>query len=208
LTKFIEPLLKTIESELLKFAREYQIDNMKVALIGSMGVAAYGVELSTRDIDFLCYGDPYDNFSSNLFKFWEKRGKLYRKFYASRDPFDPLQHDFCRIKIHGEIVDFLIAAYQWEVTGLDKSPLFPGFSLLRVFSKPYLVISKLKAGGPKDLFQAQMLLKNLNTEEIQEVEKIARQAHINHQLQQLLKNLSTENGPKSRGPGGSSGPHP
>jgi len=53
-----------------------------------------------------------------------------------------------------------------------------------------------------------MLLKNLNTEEIQEVEKIARQAHINHQLQQLLKNLSTENGPKSRGLGGLSGPHP
>ena len=159
--KIIEPLFRTIEAELLEFIEKYQIQEFKIALIGSLGVAAYGIEVSTRDIDFLCYGEPYREFSSKFFEFWEKRGVVIEKYYASKDPFDPLKHDFCRIKLRGEIVDFLVAAYYWEVEGLKKSSFFPGFSLLRVLVKPYLIVLKLKAGGPKDLFQIEMLLQSL-----------------------------------------------
>ncbi|MEZ0344464.1 MAG: hypothetical protein ABWJ99_06670 [Caldimicrobium sp.] len=188
--KFIENLFRTIEQELLEFVREYQIENFKIALIGSFGVAAYGVEVSTRDIDFLCYGEPYENFTSSLFEFWEKKEVLVRKFNFCRDPLDPLKHSFCRIKLRGEIVDFLVASYKWEVTGLAKSPFFPGFSLLRVFSKPYLIALKLKAGGLKDLFQVQALLKDLSSEELQEVQHVAREARVSRILQKVRKGLN------------------
>jgi hypothetical protein len=65
-----------------------------------------------------------------------------------------------------------------------------GFSLLRVFSKPYLIALKLKAGGLKDLFQVQALLRDLSSEELQEVQHVAREARVSRILQKVRKGLN------------------
>lgn len=185
--------LKELKDLINKFSAETPYKDTVIALIGGYAVIAHGIERTTKDIDTLCIGSPYDSFGKDLSEFLKKhlydKGVRVDHFPQSPDINDPFQHEIIYIKDPKGVaprVDIIIARYKWELEGLLSSE--PEKKIpIKLLSKPYLIAMKLKAGGPKDDYDVIELYELLADEEKEKTHKLAKLIHLDKKLHRLIK---------------------
>lgn len=185
--------LKELKNLINKFSAETAYKDAVIALIGGYAVIAHGIERTTKDIDTLCIGSPYDSFGKDLSKFLMEhlcdKGVKVEYFPQSHDIHDPFQHEIIYIKDpKGAVptVDIIIARYKWELEGLLSSE--PEKTIpINLLPKPYLIAMKLKAGGPKDDYDVIELYELLSKKEKEKTHELARLIHREKKLAQLIK---------------------
>ncbi|MBM4135885.1 MAG: hypothetical protein FJ241_03540 [Nitrospira sp.] len=192
----MKPILDTLNElkDLInKFSSETQYKDTVIALIGGYAVIAHGIERTTKDIDTLCVGSPYDSFGKDLSQFLKKhfhqKGAKVEYFPQSPDIHDPFQHEIIYIKDPKGIVpriDIIIARYKWELEGLLSSE--PEKKIpINLLPKPYLIAMKLKAGGPKDDYDVIELYELLTDKEKEKTLKLTKLIHMDKKLARLTK---------------------
>lgn len=190
--KLILDTLKELKDLIDRFVTETIYKDTALALVGGYAVIAHGVERTTKDVDLIAVGSPYDRFGKDLADF------LGKQFYAKNISVeympqglaidDPFQHEVVYIKdMQGAIpkIDILIARYKWELEGTisaEPEKEIP-FNLL---PKPYLIAMKLKAGGLKDDSDIIELYSLLTEEEKTKTHKLAKLIHRDKKLAYLL----------------------
>jgi hypothetical protein len=126
--------------------------NVQVALIGAAAMTVYGVSRTTFDTDLLTVD----------------RAVLHSEFWADLadtadvrkgDSDDPLA-GVVRIKRSGErTVDIVVAKYKFQAAVLSRAtPRILAGGAVPVVQAGDIMLLKLFAGGPKDLFDVEMLL--------------------------------------------------
>lgn len=185
--------LKELKKIIDKFILRTAYKDTVIALVGGYAVIAHGVERTTKDIDTLAIGSPYDNFGKDLSEFLnnELKGKGITVKYLPRsaDIHDPFQHEIIYLKdLKGDtpLIYIIIANYKWELEGILSSK--PEKEIpIPILPKPYLIAMKLKAGSPKDDFDIIELYSLLTDEEKVKTHELAKLIHRDKKLQRLLK---------------------
>lgn len=186
-------MLRDLKHLLDKFAGASGYENVVIALIGGYSVIAHGVERTTKDIDTLAIGSPYEEFGLALSKYLkteiQDRGLTVTYIPQSSDMNGPFQHEIIYIKDpegNSPRVDIIIARYKWELEGLQLSK--PEKEIpINLLPKPYLIAMKLKAGGIKDDSDVVELYSLLTEEERTKTNELARLIHRDKKLTLLLK---------------------
>jgi len=185
--------LKELQNLINKFSSETTYKDTVIALIGGYAVIAHGIERTTKDIDTLCIGSPYDSFGKDLSKFLKEhlsdKGVKVEYFPQSPDIHDPFQHEIIYLKDpRGAVprVDIIIARYKWELEGLLSSE--PEKTIpINLLPKPYLIAMKLKAGGTKDDYDVIELYELLTAKEKGKTLELAKLIHMDKKLARLTK---------------------
>ena len=139
---------------------------IRFALIGGLGVSAWGSVRATQDIDLLADSDPSPltnvGFRDRLGRYLEEKGCAVE--WRVSDAEDPIPL-LLRLELFhssgGMPVDILWAHKRWQREALVRSiPL--KVSRLKVFvvHPEDLILMKLEAGGPQDLLDVETLLSN------------------------------------------------
>ena len=149
----LERSLKEITVTLNRLKRQGAITGY--ALIGGLSVSTWGIPRGTKDIDLLVSLESVYNlkvFSEAL----EAEG-LKSAIYAG-GRFDPVPY-LVKVIYKDVPVDMLIATRKWEDEAIEKA-IGVDFHGIKVPVIPveYLIAMKLKAGGPRDLLDAEELL--------------------------------------------------
>jgi hypothetical protein len=192
----VKPILSTLKElkKLInKFSSETIYKDTVIALIGGYAVIAHGIERTTKDIDTLCIGSPYDSFGKDLSKFLKEhlydKGVKVEYLPQSHDIRDPFQHEIIYIRDpRGAVprIDIIIARYKWELEGLLSS--VPEKNMpVNLLPKPYLIAMKLKAGGPKDDYDVIELYQLLPAEEKGKTLELAKLIHLDKKLARLTR---------------------
>jgi hypothetical protein len=192
----VKPILSTLkELKYLvdKFSSETTYKDTVIALIGGYAVIAHGIERTTKDLDTLCIGSPYDSFGKDLSEFLKKylsdKGVKVQYFPQSPDIHDPFQHEIIYIKDPEGLVprvDIIIARYKWELEGLLSAHQEKDIPI-NLLPKPYLIAMKLKAGGPKDDYDVMELYELLSKKEKAKTLELAKIIHKDKKLARLIK---------------------
>lgn len=185
--------LKELKSLTDKFAAETHYKDTVISLVGGYAVIAHGIERTTKDVDTLCIGSPFDSFGKDLSKFLKEhlsdKGLKVEYFPQSPDIHDPFQHEIVYIKDpQGVIprVDLIIARYKWELEGLLSA--VPEKNIpINLLPKPYLIAMKLKAGGPKDDYDVIELYGLLSGKEKKKTLELAKLIKKDKKLERLIK---------------------
>jgi hypothetical protein len=139
---------------------------IRFALIGGLGVSAWGVVRATQDIDLLADSDldPMRDpeFRKRLQGYLEEKGCVVEWKIGGFDDPVPL---LLRLKLHrsagGMTVDILWAHKRYQREALVRSiPLRVGRFEVPVLHPEDLILMKLEAGGPQDLLDVETLLSN------------------------------------------------
>ncbi|MFZ3064167.1 MAG: nucleotidyl transferase AbiEii/AbiGii toxin family protein [Nitrospirota bacterium] len=185
--------LKELKNLINNFIADTEYKDTAIALVGGYAVIAHGVERTTKDIDILSIGSPYDSFGKDLTEFLRRqlstKGIKVEYLPQSHDIHDPFQHEVIYLKDpEGATprIDIIIASYKWEVEGLlsaNPEKEIP----INILPKPYLIAMKLKAGGPKDDYDIIELYELLTDEEKIKTNELARIVHKDKKLARLIK---------------------
>jgi hypothetical protein len=148
------------------------------ALIGGLSVSVWKTPRGTRDIDFLVSLDSIehiDKFCSAL----ETEGLA--PDVLTGDAGDPVPY-LVKVSHKGVPVDMLISTKKWEDEAVSSSVAidFHGV-VIPVISAEYLIVMKLKAGGPRDLLDAQELLQ-IEGLDMTRVESLAKRLRVDKRL--------------------------
>ena len=192
----MKPILSTLKElkDLIdKFSAETAYKDTVIALIGGYAVIAHGIERTTKDIDTLCIGNPYDSFGKDLAGYLKEhlsdKGVKVEYLPQSIDMHDPFQHEIIYIKDpEGSVprVDIIIARYKWELEGLLSSK--PEKEIpIKLLPKPYLIAMKLKAGGAKDDYDVIELYGLLSAKEKKKTLELAELIKKDKKLLRLIK---------------------
>ncbi|MBI4690517.1 MAG: hypothetical protein HY754_09670 [Nitrospirae bacterium] len=191
----MKPILSTLnelQKLINKFSVETKYKDTVIALIGGYAVIAHGIERTTKDIDTLCIGSPYDSFGKDLSKslkeYLSDKNVKVEYFPQSHDIHDPFQHEIIYIKDPKGVipkVDLIIARYKWELEGLLSSE--PEKTIpINLLPKPYLIAMKLKAGGPKDDYDVIELYGLLSAKEKKKTLELAKLIKKDKKLLRLI----------------------
>ncbi|MBE0425971.1 MAG: hypothetical protein IBX72_04890 [Nitrospirae bacterium] len=185
--------LRELKKLIDKFILTTQYKDTIIALVGGYAVIAHGIERTTKDIDTLAIGSPYDNFGKELSRFLKNelkgKGLTLRYLPRSADIHDPFQHEIIYLKDpkgNAPRIDIIIARYKWELEGLLSSK--PEKEIpLNLLPKPYLISMKLKAGSPKDDHDIIELYGLLTDEEKAKTHELVKLIKRDKKLSRLLK---------------------
>lgn len=139
---------------------------VRFALIGGLGVSAWGAVRATRDIDLLADSDPSPlrdlELRARLRGYLEDRGSEAE--WRAGDHEDPVPL-LLRLGLSEITVDILWAHKQWQREALARSVLLKLDELeVAVLHPEDLILMKLDAGGPQDLLDVESLLSGPPTE--------------------------------------------
>lgn len=182
--KALKELIKDLESVRKKL-------DFKYALIGGLAVGLWGHIRATKDVDFILdiNREQVKNFISDM----EGRGyKCELRQGGLTDAVPLLVKMFIPEKKGGEIsADILIATKEWENDMIRSSQKISFENkLLPVVTAEDLIILKLRAGGPVDMWDAKELLKILKPDiDIDALKSRAKQLRVNLKLEKILKEL-------------------
>jgi hypothetical protein len=192
----VKPILNTLKelkNLIDKFSCETTYKDTVIALIGGYAVIAHGIERTTKDIDTLCIGSPYDSFGRDLSNFLNEhlsdKDVKVKYFTQSPDIHDPFQHEIIYLKDPKGIiprVDIIVARYKWELEGLLLSKQEKEIPI-NLLPKPYLIAMKLKAGGLKDDYDVAELYELLTDKEKDKTHELAKLIHMDKKLVRLIK---------------------
>lgn len=135
--------------------------NIPYVLIGGLAVSTYAEPRATEDIDLLVLisRDRVPDFVVNL----GEQG--YEVKHRKADFLDPVG-DVIHLVINGVPVDLLLARFSYEAEFINRAvPVNFGDFEVRMVDLTDLVLLKLKAGSPKDLFDVVNLV-NANRDKI------------------------------------------
>jgi hypothetical protein len=139
---------------------------IRFALIGGLGVSAWGAVRATQDIDLLADSDSDPvrdpEFRKRLQRHLEEKGCVVEWKIGGFDDPVPL---LLRLKLArsagGMTVDILWAHKRYQREALLRSiPLKLGRLEVPVLHPEDLILMKLEAGGPQDLLDVETLLAN------------------------------------------------
>jgi hypothetical protein len=120
------------------------------ALIGGLAVSAWSQARATMDVDWLVLAQ-----SENLDYLVKALCDAGMNAELRRGGFD----DPIPLLIRSDFLDIIVATKKFETESVEQSIATNiGGRILPVASPEYLIILKLKAGGPRDLFDVKELL--------------------------------------------------
>ncbi len=156
-------------------------------LIGGLAVSIWGRPRATRDIDLLVMLDNSADVSVFSRRLTEKGMKNEVLKGDMRDPIS------CLLKISLETaeVDAIIAAKNWEVEAVENAVRidFEGH-VLPVVSPEYLIVMKLKAGGPRDLLDVQDIIEAGDVD-IDKLKALTKKYRLDKKLEKVMKKLDS-----------------
>lgn len=175
----LERSLKGIAKKLNKLKMDGAITGY--ALIGGLSVATWGFPRGTKDIDVLVSLVSIQNLE--LFsKALEAEGLKPEIFRGGQ--IDPVPY-IIRL-VHEDVpVDMLIVTKKWEDEAVTNAVYvdFHGVEM-PVIPLEYLIAMKLKAGGPRDLLDAEELLK-IGGADSDMLESLAKRLRVNKRLERI-----------------------
>jgi len=197
----VKPILDTLrelKALIDRFAETTGYKDTAIALVGGYAVIAHGIERTTKDIDTMAVGSPYESFGRDLAEFLKRelvdKGIIVKYLPRSLDIEDPFQHEIIYLKDPSGLtprIDIIIATYKWELEGLLSSETDREMPI-NLLPKPYLIAMKLKAGGPKGDYDVIELYSLLNEEEKQKTHELARLIRKDKRLVEILKPRRSE----------------
>jgi len=148
------------------------------ALIGGLSVSVWKTPRGTRDIDFLVSLDSIEHIDK-FCRALETEGLAPDVLIG--DAGDPVPY-LVKVSHKGVPVDMLISTKKWEDEAVSNSVAieFHG-EVIPVISAEYLIVMKLKAGGPRDLLDAQELLQTEGLD-MTRVESLAKRLRVDKRL--------------------------
>jgi len=181
---------KSILPEMIRVLDSLKKDGLiqGYALIGGMAVAVRGYPRSTKDLDFLINTDE-DFFKAEFTK--KLRAKGYAVEVYKGDFTDPLRG---MVRILGgnnePLVDFILIHKKWQEDIVNSAEEIPmGVISVPIAKAEDLVILKLKAGSPRDLLDAEELVKLISLSgkfDKSRLVSLAKSAGVDKKLKQLL----------------------
>ncbi len=191
--------MKDLEKTLIEFVHIFEglKKEKKIecyALIGGLAVATRGRARTTEDIDFLLSADQV-SFEETLPEVLKARGYNVKVFKGKPD--DPLK-GLIRVYDKKEVtnlVDIIPVFWRWQddmVKEAEYISLTKGVDI-PVVKLEALVVLKLKAGGPRDLLDAEELLKVASEGEGMDKDRLlnfARRAKVDVMLEKILAKLA------------------
>lgn len=161
------------------------------ALIGGMAIATRGFPRATKDLDFLITAKE-ELFRKEFPQKLKKIGLIVKKLKGDFD--DPLR-DLIRIvdKDKTPLIDFILVHWSWQedIVNSAEELSLKGFNI-PIAKAEDLIVLKLKAGSPRDLLDAEELMKVISLSGQWNKEKLfllAKRAGIDKKLNQLLSRL-------------------
>lgn len=175
----LERSLKEIAKKLSKLKRDGAI--MGYALIGGLSVATWGFPRATKDIDFLVSLMSIQKLKA-FAEALEAEG--LKPEIRRGGHLDPVPY-LVRL-VHEDVpVDMLIVTKKWEdeavANAVDVD--FHGV-MMPVIPLEYLIAMKLKAGGPRDMLDAEELL-NIGGPDFVMLENLAKRLRVNKKLDKI-----------------------
>jgi len=153
-------------------------------LVGGYAVAVHGIPRHTADIDFLVAlpAEKTGYFTSLL------RNKGYKVRHNKADLLDPLGDVFF---IQTEIpVQLICAKYQHHLAAIERAVLIDySGQKIRVITPEDLIIFKLKAGAPRDLWDAENLLAFNQNLDLEYLLNVAKELRVERRLKSVIKRI-------------------
>jgi len=187
--KSIEATLKLVGDIVKELRKSCTVD---IALGGGYAVISHGVGRTTTDADFFLYSDIIKEDSNAFFELLKETIPAnfeIKIIKGSRMLDDPFPYDIAfLIDRAGEYpqIDFIIARYKWELEGIKRSKPLEDIAF-PVLPRPYLIATKLKAGGQKDNYDILELYALLSEEEKRETAELASLIKRDKKLKALLE---------------------
>lgn len=163
------------------------------ALIGGMAVSAWGIIRATKDIDFLvsltkrksALLEFEDILKKNKIKFSERRGDF-------KDPIGLLLDLQIPLAKEQVSVQLIIATKVWEEEFSKATvKVKTGKIDIPLIKAEELIVMKLKAGGPLDIYDVQQLLKtNKNKKNFNQTKlrQMSKEQHLEKKLDKINQN--------------------
>jgi hypothetical protein len=151
-------------NELLENASKELHASIQFALIGGLAVAAWGVIRATQDIDVLANSDPTPlvntRLRNELKDFLDRNGCQTEWRVGDADDPIPLLLRVNLPQIFGDIgADILWAHKHWQQEALHRSVAIEVLNRrVNILHPEDLILMKLDAGGPQDLFDVEQML--------------------------------------------------
>jgi hypothetical protein len=192
------PALDRIQ-RLLQLASKQIGRPIRFALIGGLAVAAWGIVRATEDIDFLADSDPSPLADSPLRlalkRLFERHGcHVDWRVGAHDDPIPLLLRIELSRPRHGLGVDILWASKSWQRDALIRTvEVRVSRRRVRVLHPEDLILLKLEAGGPRDLFDIQGLLSAPPPElKFGRLQETARKLGLKTALEKCLRQIPSK----------------
>jgi predicted nucleotidyltransferase len=157
------PALSEFHRLLAHCATQLQLD-LRFALLGGLAVSIWGVIRATQDIDFIadCDPSPIGNIPlrAKIQSFLKAQDcSAEWRVGATDDPIPLLLHVELAANFHDMSADILWAHRNWQREALQRVVVvdFDGESI-PVLHPEDLILMKIDAGGPQDLFDVEQLL--------------------------------------------------
>ncbi len=155
------------------------------ALIGGLSVSVWGLPRGTKDVDLLISLESIDELTT-FCNALEKEGfqpKLHKG--GITDPIPYLVKAFQK----DVPIDMIIATKNLEYEAVENAATIDfKDAAIPVISTEYLIVMKLKAGGPRDLLDVQEILQMGNVD-LKLLKALAKQFRADKKLQRIMKGL-------------------
>lgn len=175
-----------MRNALLAFDRLLSDLAIRHCLIGGFAVGVHGLARATKDIDFLVSGK---DFRERYAVFETRVGALGgNAHYRRADLEDPIG-DVVRVSFMGTLIECITARFAFEEEFLQRAEAIPfGGSSLPVIAATDLVIMKLRAGGPQDLYDIAGILEVSGEHlDFSRIERMAERLHLEEKLETARK---------------------
>ncbi len=177
----IERSLKEVGKILNRLTRDRVIKGF--VLIGGLSVSTWGVPRATKDIDLLISLE-----SIHEMKAFRKAldGEGLKTKLLRGGPSDPVP--YLLKAFHEDVpVDMLIATSKWEDEAVEAAVLVKlGKVGIPVIPVEYLIVMKLKAGGPRDILDAEELLQTGRLD-MESLERLAKRLRVDKRLEKVRR---------------------
>lgn len=170
-------------------AARLEAEDVDFALIGAVAMAVHGVSRSTADIDFLSVDEGL--LKRELWTDFEERGATIRLLKGDFE--DPLAGSVRLLLERDEIVDVVVGRYRWQeeiIQAADVTSI--GEFAVRVVRPSGLVLLKLFAGGPQDMWDIHALLAGHEQADAIKVEVNGKVAQLPEDCRELWHGVRDE----------------
>jgi len=170
-------------------AARLEAEGVDFALIGAVAMAVHGVSRSTADIDFLSVEEGL--LKRELWTDFEARGATLRFLKGDFD--DPLAGSVRFLLERDEIVDVVVGRYRWQEEIIRVAEVTSiGEFAVKVARPSGLVLLKLYAGGPQDMWDIHALLASHELADAIKVEVNGKVAQLPEDCRELWRGVRDE----------------
>jgi len=193
--------------KLLDIIQSQGID-FKAAVIGGAAAIAHGVHRSTIDLDILIDTNDMDlinlktviqkilDDNNNIFPGLEELGALTLKSQKAARPGSEETFKNAIITLFNKdgdrMVDILGSYWTYDKEALNSSIPLEDYEPLNVITKPFLIIMKLKANGPRDRADIYEIYDKADDTTKQEIRNIVTKYGYSKKLQSVIDSFNIE----------------